>query len=248
MLSVLTMGAVACVSQGRFDDAVAKTQLTNAQLGKSNEDLASTRAEAARLDALLDEAMRSATTTKSTNADRIAALRKRIDELKAAQAASDKRARLFREFAMRLKEQVDAGDLIIVVRDGRMVLQLPNDVLFDTGKTELKPAGQKTLAGIAGVLSSMNQRHFQIAGHTDDVPIHNERFPSNWELSSGRALRVVHFLVDKGVPPTELSAAGYSDIDPIHPNTTPEARKQNRRTEITLQPEIDELVSLPLGG
>jgi chemotaxis protein MotB len=113
-----------------------------------------------------------------------------------------------------------------MVRDGRMVLQLPNDVLFDTGRTELKPAGEKTLAAISGVLASMPNRHFQVAGHTDDVPIHNERFPSNWELSSGRALRVVHFLVGKGTPPAMLSAAGYGEMDPVAEHVRRHAQAQ----------------------
>ena len=91
----------------------------------------------------------------------------------------------------------------------------------------------------------MPNRHFQIAGHTDDVPIHNERFPSNWELSSARAVRVVHYLVDKGAHQTMLSAAGYAEMDPVAPNTSPEARKGNRRTEITVMPNINEVVPVP---
>jgi len=96
-----------------------------------------------------------------------------------------------------------------------------------------------------GVIESMPQRQFQVAGHTDDVPIHNDRFGSNCELSAGRALRVVHFLVSDGAGAKSLSAAGYSETDPIAANKTPEGRKQNRRTEITLQPNIDELVNVP---
>jgi chemotaxis protein MotB len=126
-----------------------------------------------------------------------------------------------------------------------MVLQLSNDVLFDTGRTELKPAGQAALEAIAAVLATMPNRHFQVAGHTDNVPIRTDRFPSNWELSSGRALRVVHYLIDKGVAPEWISAAGYGEMDPLADNATADGRKRNRRTEITLQPNIDELVKVP---
>jgi chemotaxis protein MotB len=126
-----------------------------------------------------------------------------------------------------------------------MVLRLSNDVLFDTGRTELKPAGKQALEAVAGVLASMPDRHFQIAGHTDNVPIHNAQFASNWELSSGRALRVVHFLIDHDVKPVMLSAAGYGEMDPVSTNDDPGGRKFNRRTEITLQPNIDELVPVP---
>jgi chemotaxis protein MotB len=146
---------------------------------------------------------------------------------------------------MKLKRMVDDGQLSVVVRDGRMVLQLPNDVLFDTGRTEIKPKGQAALKAVADAIKTLRSRHFQVAGHTDTVPISTERFPSNWELSSGRALAVVHFLVAQGMPEPMLSAAGYGEVDPVASNDTAEGKQRNRRTEITLLPNIDELVVVP---
>jgi len=140
---------------------------------------------------------------------------------------------------------IDAGELRVALRDGRMVLQLSNDVLFDTGRTEIKAPGQAALREVAAVLSGMPERHFQVAGHTDNVPINNMRFPSNWELSTGRALEVVHYLVAQGLVPTSLSAAGYGEFDPVASNGEAEGRARNRRTEITLQPEIEEFVAVP---
>ncbi|HEY2365297.1 MAG TPA: OmpA family protein, partial [Polyangiaceae bacterium] len=81
----------------------------------------------------------------------------------------------------------------------------------------------------------------QVAGHTDDVPIKNAVYPSNWELSTARALQVIHYLEGKGVNAAQLSATGYADVDPVASNTTAEGRKQNRRLEITLQPNITEV-------
>lgn len=241
-----------CVSQGKYDEAVSKTELTRAMLDrtdkalkKSHDDLRDRDAEIARLQAQIDELSNASATDRAKSSRNIDELQRRLDELKAAGAAADARAALFRSLALRLKDQIDAGDLQIVIRDGRMVLQLPNDVLFDTGRTELKPAGQAALKAIAGVLKTLPSRQFQIAGHTDNVPIHNDRFASNWELSSGRALRVVHFLMDQGMTPATLSAAGYADVDPVASNDAAEGRKRNRRTEITLQPNISELVRVP---
>lgn len=254
-LAVVALSAVAasgCVSKGTYDDAVAKTATTQAQLdkqtvslGQSLAEIEKQRSEIARLEALLGDVSKSSDKDRAWNETRVADLRKRIDDLRAAQYAAESRAALYKDLTLRLKQQIDDGDLFIVVRDGRMVLQLPNDVLFDTGKTEIKPAGKKALAAVAEVMKIMSHRQFQIAGHTDNVPIHNERFPSNWELSSGRALGVVHFLIEKGVDPAVLSAAGYGEIDPVSPNADPVGRKKNRRTEITLQPQIDELVKVP---
>jgi chemotaxis protein MotB len=174
--------------------------------------------------------------------------RVRLEELRRAQAASESRAALFREIALRLKRMLDAGELEIVLRSGRMVLVLPNDVLFDSGKSELKSYGKQTLAAVGEVLGSLKDRRFQVAGHTDDDPIRYSGFPTNWELSSARALAVVHVLIKSGMRPETLSAAGYGQFDPVQPNDSAKNKARNRRTEITLQPNIDELVALPRSG
>lgn len=251
-LSFCALGANGCVSKGKYDQAVAQTYVTRAELAKSKATLEQTtadlhqrRAEIATLKAELDQLSTSSDRTRALGSARIAELQRRLTELQAAQTAVEARAALYRDLSRRLGKQIDDGDLAIVVRDGRMVLQLPNDVLFDTGRTELKPAGTKALEAIGEVLKTMPQRHFQIAGHTDNVPIHTAPFASNWELSSGRALRVVHFLRGRGVSDSMLSAAGYADVDPVASNDTPDGKRKNRRTEITLQPNIDELVKIP---
>ena len=252
VLAVLAIPAAGCVSAGKYDEAVAKSQVTQTELDRTRSHLESTTAdlrkrevEAQVLQAQIDEIAQSAQDDRSKSARNVDELRKRLDELRASRAASEKRAALYRSIALKLKAQSDAGDIQVTVRDGRMVVILPNDVLFDTGRTEIKRPGQESLKAIAGVLRSEPDRHFQIAGHTDNVPIRTDRFPSNWELSTGRALRVMHFLKEQGVPAGALSAAGYADVDPISPNDTSDGRKQNRRTEITLQPDINELVPLP---
>lgn len=262
LLAVSLVSLAGCVSQGKYDQAVATTETTRAQLQKKNVELqqkdallAQTnmvleqqRAEAARLKAEIEQLEQLDKTRAGEHAatrSRIGDLQKRLAELEAAQRASEARAVLYRDLSQKLKKQIDDGNLALVLRDGRMVLQLPNDVLFDTGRTDIKPAGKAALKAVADVIKQMPNRQFQIAGHTDNIPIHNDRFASNWELSSGRALRVVHFLIGEGAQATTLSAAGYSDVDPVASNASPEGRRQNRRTEITLQPNIDELVKLP---
>lgn len=257
--SAVSLGAAGCVSKGKYDEAVSRTEVTRAELAKrsaalaktsaeldaSNSALAARREEIARLRSELSLLERASNADRSRSGTRIAELAKRLGELEAAQAAAEARAAFYRDLGMRLKEQIDAGDLDVVLRDGRMVLRLPNDVLFDTGRTELKPAGESALSAVAKVLALYPDRHFQIAGHTDDVPIKNARFASNWELSSGRALRVLHFMIAHGVQAGSLSAAGYGEVDPIATNESPEGKKQNRRTEITVQPSIEELVHVP---
>jgi chemotaxis protein MotB len=248
-----------CVSREKYDRAVAQTETTRAELARRNAELDRSHKDRLAMQFDLSERhveigrlKRELTLLGALSADqseasraRIVELRNRLGDLEAAQRAAEARAAVYRDLTAKLRRQIDDGNLALVLRDGRMVLQLPDDILFDTGRTELKARGKEALSAIAEVMKGMSGRQFQVAGHTDNVPIHNDRFASNWELSSGRALRVLHFLVSRGVDSPMLSAAGYSEIDPVASNDTPAGRKQNRRTEITLQPNIDELVKVP---
>jgi chemotaxis protein MotB len=184
-------------------------------------------------------------TERGALASSLAQARARLEELRRAQASSEARAALFRDLALKLKRMVDAGDLQILLRNGRMVLVLPNDVLFDSGQTRLKPAGRAALERIATVLRTLERRQFQVAGHTDDQPIRVSPFGSNWELSVARALEVVKVLIANGMDPRALSAAGYGEFDPTDSNESASGKAHNRRTEITLQPNIDDLVIVP---
>jgi chemotaxis protein MotB len=139
---------------------------------------------------------------------------------------------------------IDAGQLKVVIRDGRMLIALPNDVLFDSGKTNIKSDGQTALARVAQVLATIPDRKFLVAGNTDNVPIHISHFPSNWELSTARAVEVTKFLVANGMKPEVLAAAGYGEFAPVGPNDTPDHRAQNRRIEIVLQPNLADLPPL----
>jgi chemotaxis protein MotB len=185
-------------------------------------------------------------TARGTLASALTDARARLEELRRAQAAAEQRAALFRDVALRLKRMVDSGDLQIALRGGRMVLVLSNDVLFDSGRTLLKPRGKQALGQIAAVLTTLQGRKFQVAGHTDNEPIRLSPYASNWELSAARALEVVRFLVQSGhMRPEALSAAGYGEFDPVSPNDGPENKARNRRIEILLQPNIDEFVAVP---
>jgi chemotaxis protein MotB len=132
----------------------------------------------------------------------------------------------------------------VTTRHGRVVVQLRNDVLFDTGEAEVKPAGKQALADVATALHGLAARRFQVAGHTDTQPITTEKkkqFPTNWELSTARAVEVVKLLTAQGVDPATLSAAGYGPYDPVASNATPDGMAKNRRIEITLVPHVADL-------
>lgn len=115
--------------------------------------------------------------------------------------------------------------------------------LFKPGEALLQPAAAEILHQVAEVLSQEDQA-IEVEGHTDDVPISTTLFPSNWELSSGRASSVVRMLISHGVPERRLSAVGMASNQPLVPNDTPENRAKNRRVSITiLSPDTEHTIS-----
>lgn len=165
-------------------------------------------------------------------------------KLSAAQKQAQARLDTFKTMLKRFRSMIASGALRVRIVRNRMVVELPEGVLFDSGKAELKKDGKATLGQVATVFKSINDRDFQIAGHTDDVPIRSQKFPSNWELSTARAVNVLHFLVEQGMDRSRVSAAGYAYTQPVAPNDKPETRAKNRRIEIVLMPNLDELPDL----
>jgi chemotaxis protein MotB len=123
----------------------------------------------------------------------------------------------------------------------RLVLVLGEKIAFNVGEANLLPDFQPTLQRIAGFISSQPELKVAVAGHTDDVPINTAQFPSNWELSAIRAVNVAKFMILNGVDPHRVSIEGYSAYRPLNLNTTSYNRQANRRVEITLIKEPDNI-------
>ncbi|AZO94048.1 flagellar motor protein MotB [Halocella sp. SP3-1] len=115
-----------------------------------------------------------------------------------------------------------------------LVVRLTGQVLYDVGKAELKVGGKNLLDEIAKLLKDI-PNDIMVEGHTDNWPINNEDFPSNWELSTTRATNVVrYFMENTEIEPSRLMAAGYSEYRPLFENDTVEHRAKNRRIEIVI--------------
>jgi chemotaxis protein MotB len=171
-------------------------------------------------------------------------LQQALKELNERKARADARLQTFRSMLERFQKMIASGKLRVRIDRGRMVVELAENILFDSGRADLKEDGQVALAEVAEVLETIPDRNFQIAGHTDNIPINSRRFPSNWELSTARAVTVTRFLAEQGMPRERLSAAGYAETQPVASNDTPEGRAQNRRIEIVLMPNLEELPDL----
>jgi len=141
---------------------------------------------------------------------------------------------------------VDAGKLGVRVRDGRLVMRLPQDVLFPSGSATLSREGELSLMEVAVILRQFPDRRFMVAGNTDNQPVSKETgYKDNWELSMARALVVTRFMIEAKMKPENIVAAGYGEFDPIAKNATPDGRRENRRIDIILLPDLSELPMLP---
>jgi chemotaxis protein MotB len=225
------------VSKSEYDAKAAEADASKQQVGQLQQQLAADEQQISQLKGSLGMAQSQAMTDDQKS---------QLEEARRAMQEAQERGKLLDDLQAKFKKMIDAGHLKVTVRHGRVVLQLHNDVLFDTGETEVRPAGKQALAEVAATLRTMSLKRFQVAGHTDIQPITTDKkklFPTNWELSTARAIAVVKLLISAGVDPANISAAGYGPYDPITPNVSPDAMAKNRRIEITLVPNVAGLVT-----
>lgn len=172
------------------------------------------------------------------------ATEKELAELRRQKEAAEKRIAAFKAMQDKFRKLVDTGKLQVAFRNGQMTLKLPSGILFPSGSADLSKAGQAALTEVVKILLEFKDRRFVVAGHTDNQPIRTRAFKNNWYLSTARANSVVQFMIQQQFPPKSLAAAGYGEFDPVAPNDTETGREQNRRIELILVPNLEELPSL----
>ncbi|EME00776.1 MULTISPECIES: OmpA/MotB family protein [Stutzerimonas stutzeri subgroup] len=129
-------------------------------------------------------------------------------------------------------------DIEVIVNDGSISFRISSEILFGSGRAELEDAGLDVIDRLVPTLAAGGHRII-VEGHTDNLPIQTERFPSNWELSASRASSVVRYLQLAGIESTRLSATGYADTRPLADNDDEQGRASNRRVELIMQTEAD---------
>ena len=186
----------------------------------------------------------------------VTSMKANLDEQAKALADYKERARqleLIKERFEKLKAKLDTLTklgLTVNVRHNKMVISLPGDVLFDSGRETLKKDGKDILLKVANVIKADQQlaaRDYQVAGHTDNQPLAHGPFKDNWGLSLMRAREVLVFLIDPaqgGMPNQHWSAAGFGDTDPVADNASDDGRQKNRRCELIVVPSVEEMLDL----
>ena len=139
----------------------------------------------------------------------------------------------------RLQKEIGDKEVRLEMAEKGLAIIFLAEVLFDSGKADIKQEALGVLDKVADVLKeNIGDRNIGIEGHTDNEPIKHSGWKSNWELSTARATSVLHYIVDsKGIEPEKVSATGYGEYRPVSPNDTSEGRRQNRRVEIVILPK-----------
>ncbi len=228
---------------------------TQEELEAARQQVATLKKELERMGVNLDSLstdLQKAGTEKEQLSKSMEELQAALEEYKARAAQLEKIKARFEQLRAKLKKLTEQG-LKVEIRHNRMVIRLPGDVLFSSGSDKLRDEGLAVVGAVADVIrkdAQLKKRYFQVAGHTDDRPLKGGRFGDNWGLSAMRARTVLNYLIEDpadgggGLDAKLLHAAGYSDIDPVETNETPDGRKQNRRVELVLMPDVEEMLDL----
>lgn len=258
-LPLLLLAASGCIPKKKFDALQAEYDSTKTSL---NQQLDATRAEldAARrrgvdLETALEAEKRRAgdlgeqlgrlnnekaalLKDKSALKSSVEEMQTAMSELSARKAEADRRVAEYKNLLSRFKALIDAGKLRVKIVDGKMVVELATDVLFDSGSAALSEAGKAAIVEVSKILVTIPGRQYQVEGHTDNVPIKTSQFPSNWELAFARSLTVVKTMIDAGMPAPRVGAVSYGEFHPVHPNDSTEHKAANRRIEIVVMPDL----------
>lgn len=226
------MGAQASDAQGQLAEERKLSEDARAEAALLHQQMEAMRQELARITAALE----ASESLSSDQKVQIADLGKRLNAALASKV--EELARYRSEFFGRLRKVLGDKPGIRIEGD-RFVFQ--SELLFASGSAELGADGQAQLTQLAQTLVQVTKQIpadinwvLRIDGHTDKVPIKSDRFPSNWELSTARAVSVVKFLAAQGIPQDRLAAAGFGEFQPIDKGDDEAARKKNRRIEIRL--------------
>jgi chemotaxis protein MotB len=229
---VALLFVVGCVSQATYNNKAKETETLAAQ----NDNL---QAQVKVLTADVASLKKEQELTRMEKE----ALQAKVDELtqKAEKAEKlEKATQTYQDLTKKLEKEIQEGQVQISEMKNRLTMTMLDKIIFPSGSAEISKDGKKVLDKVISILKDIKDKRIQIEGHTDNVPIVSslkKRFPTNWELSTGRATEVVRYLQENGgIDPHLLSATGYAEFMPVAPNDTEEGKHKNRRIEIVLLP------------
>ena len=237
LVLALAAGVASSLFLLRRNEALrAEASSVHATALDSGAKLAEARAAVAHLQTELQLLEKDNTSLVATQHELVSSVHVKEDELARLKETAE-------QLEQKMKAEIARGEIQLLQANGRLQVDLVDKILFDSGDAKISKRGEEVLARVGAVLSNVEDRQIQVAGHTDAAPISArlaERYPTNWELSTSRATNVVRFLEEKAhVPPKRLVASGYGPFHPLASNATGAGRARNRRIEILLTPDLD---------
>lgn len=254
--SALVIGS--CVPKRQLlsaQDTISRLQSDSSQLAsrvnsleQNVSQLASNKSELQKqLEATRNEAtsrLQDASSRLNMSQQQIAEQQQRLEQL---QALIDQQRKNTQELRTKINNALTgftSNELTVSTKNGKVYVSLQENLLFPSGSAVVNPKGTQALSKLADVLNANSDINVEIEGHTDSIPIRG-KFVDNWALSVARSTAIVRILTDTyKVDPTRVTASGRSRWEPVESNATAEGRAKNRRTEIILEPKLDQLMQL----
>ncbi len=248
----LSLSLSSCVSKGKFltsEERANRLQRDSSQthglLDKCNLSLQDLERERSLLQSQNANSQKDLETLASRSKMTIAEQAKRLKDLQDLINAQKNAMNNLKKTIADALVNFNADELLVDIKDGKVYVSLQEKLLFKSGSAVVDPKGREALGTLAKVLNVTSDISVTIEGHTDTIPIRRTDFPDNWSLSTGRATSIVRILTkDYGVDPHRIVAAGRGEFHPVAPNTTTEGKASNRRTDIIISPNLNELYKL----
>ncbi len=220
------------------EDALAESER---RLLESEQSLLDKDAELANKDAELADKDAELASARQSIEEQAARLR----EMEAALRAQEQAMGELRNRIAKALVDFSSDELTVHQKDGKVYVSLEEQLLFASGRYDVNEKGVTALNKIASVLANQTELDIVVEGHTDNVPYHGQVLIDNWDLSVKRATSVLRILIANGqIPTSRIQATGRADSCPIDSDNTAEARRKNRRTEIILAPNLDQIMSM----
>lgn len=210
--------------------------------GKLNRDMAQQQEQLLAIQQNLERTRRTNDSLSTSLLER----EKKVRELENVMAAKDKAVLDLKNNISKALLNFKENDLTVNVKNGKVYVSLAEQLLFASGSTEVDTKGVSALQQLAKAIKDQRDIHIMVEGHTDNVPISkkSQYMQDNWDLSVMRATSITKILTKAGVSPNQVTAAGKGEFVPLAANTSPQNKQKNRRTEIIITPNLDELFKI----
>lgn len=250
IVSALCMAATfpSCVANKKYKEAQSAAASNMAEKNRLQAEL---NAKNSSLDSLRDYAGTLGEVYQNTNAqlnmskDQVIEQQKRLQQLQALIDQQRNNTEALRKKIADALVNFNTNELTVSMRNGKVYVSMQESLLFPSGSAVINQKGKDALAKLAGVLNTNPDINVEVEGHTDSIAINTKLYPDNWALSVARATSITRIMIkDYFVNPVRVKASGRGEFEPIASNTSDIGRAQNRRTEIILEPKLDELMQL----